>query len=127
MSKLKVGGDLKTKYAGHLHRFTHRQIKDLLNAAGFEIFKIPYSYHLFGQILDLIQWLAAAVRATVLEPGGVDLNDLEPKTRYNVVKVLASGGYHFCTRSLEVISLYESTFFKGIPRSMAVYVLARKQ
>lgn len=54
MWKTNVAADLKEKRVGHVQRFTHTSIIELLRGCGFEITDVSYSMHWAGQVKDIL-------------------------------------------------------------------------
>lgn len=127
LSKTGRLGNLKKEYGGHIQRFTQKEVKSLIRGAGFEIVKINYSYHLFGQILDVIQWLSASIRMRS-RIGNTDSPDSEissfQKRGWGWELVLRF--YGVFTHCLEIISYCESKFLARLPVAMAIDVTAVK-
>jgi len=57
LGRLGLGADLKERHAGHVQRFTHRGILDLLRKEGFLLEKVTYSMHPLGQVRDILTYL----------------------------------------------------------------------
>jgi SAM-dependent methyltransferase len=57
MWRLGVLGDLKERHAGHVQRFTHTAVRQLIEQKGFDIVRITYSMHFTGQLRDVIVYL----------------------------------------------------------------------
>lgn len=52
---------LKKKYAGHIQRFSTREIISLFQKSGFKMKEVYFSEHFFGQILDISYFWALEV------------------------------------------------------------------
>ncbi|MBI4301044.1 MAG: class I SAM-dependent methyltransferase [Chloroflexi bacterium] len=57
MSRLKLAADLKKRHLGHIQRFSHRHLWELLSGHGLNIKRYTYSMHPFGQMKDIIAYL----------------------------------------------------------------------
>lgn len=53
LNKLKIGHNLTRKHAGHINRFTKKEIIELFKAYNFKVLDISYSTYLLGQFIDL--------------------------------------------------------------------------
>lgn len=54
MWKANIGADLKEKRVGHIQRFTHRSLTQLLETCGLRVTDVSYSMHWTGQIKDIL-------------------------------------------------------------------------
>ncbi|MEK7215035.1 MAG: class I SAM-dependent methyltransferase [Chloroflexota bacterium] len=54
MWKTGVGAGIKERSVGHVQRFTHRSITNLLIGRGFNISTVSYSMHPMGQVKDVL-------------------------------------------------------------------------
>jgi SAM-dependent methyltransferase len=68
MWRLGVLSDLKERHAGHVQRFTHAEVRQLLTQEGFQISTIRYGMHLFGQLRDVLGYLPEEGWAASLLP-----------------------------------------------------------
>lgn len=124
--KIKLGGDIKKIHAGHIQRFTSKNIKRIIKESGFKIVSIKYSYHAVGQLLDFIQWAATSLRKNA-EARNVDVKTL--KSGNNAHKIIKAGFkvYYLLIHMLEIVSYYETKLLYKIKPSMAIDITAEKK
>jgi ubiquinone/menaquinone biosynthesis C-methylase UbiE len=120
--KIGIFGDLKSKHAGHLQRFTHEKVRNIIEATGLKIIEIEHSFHFFGQILDFLQWAATALKRRS-QKGFSEQGRTHPAQD---AKSLIFRTWKFCVNFLEILSFYESCLFKHIGKSMALDVTVIK-
>lgn len=53
LRKFNIGTDLTKMYAGHINRFSKRELVGLMKLYGFETKRIRYSEHVLGQLLGI--------------------------------------------------------------------------
>jgi ubiquinone/menaquinone biosynthesis C-methylase UbiE len=125
LKKLKLGGDIKKKHAGHIQQFAFQDIMSLCKSYGFRIMDMKYSYHLFGQILDLIQWYAFLFRFN-RSKGDVPKNnsDQDADTGISITFKVLLFLYRIIISVLEKISYYESVILSNVTVSMAFDITA---
>ena len=56
--KLKLGGDLKVRHGDHIQRFERSSFIRQIEEAGFSIKRVRYSMHYFGQVKDVLTYVA---------------------------------------------------------------------
>jgi ubiquinone/menaquinone biosynthesis C-methylase UbiE len=122
-------GELKSKYAGHVHRFTHKGIVKKIGEHGFDMVRLRYSVHLVGQVLDFLQWTAASLRRDLSfeETADEESNGVKKYGPAGLRWRFIFGVYRFIVRFLDVVSYYETKLLGRIGLAMAVDISFRKR
>jgi len=94
----------KTKYAGHLVKFSQKSILTIARLCGFRIKKIRYSYYFFMQLLDILYYLFFAKEAKL----SIEEN---LKALKGIKKIILTNGKNF----LVFLSNLESFIWQKIP------------
>lgn len=113
--------DLTRLYAGHIHYFSRRSLRVLIESAGFSIRTVRYSEHVLGQIIGVVSFFL--VHRAARRKVGQQLNNEEyfsdSAVQQNyLVKVLK--------QLINIFIFYESALFRFIP-SPNVHITARKR
>src|SRR3989339_1971960 len=58
LRKFNAGTDLTKMYAGHINRFSKKELVGIMKSYGFEIKKIRYSEHVLGQLLGIFSFFS---------------------------------------------------------------------
>lgn len=58
LRKCNIGSDLTKMYAGHINRFSKKELVRLITSFGFEVERIRYSEHIIGQLLGLVSFFS---------------------------------------------------------------------
>lgn len=58
LRKCNIGSDLTKMYAGHINRFSKKELVNLVTSFGFEVKRIRYSEHVIGQLLGLASFFS---------------------------------------------------------------------
>jgi ubiquinone/menaquinone biosynthesis C-methylase UbiE len=112
------------RHAGHLAHMRHTQVTAMVEAAGFEVVGLSYSYHLLGQILDVATF---AVREMVFrrQESGSD----RPKAYYDR-SALSNGAlqcaYGPARRAAEAVTYAEARLLSWCPWALGLHVTARR-
>lgn len=56
--KMRFGGDLKVRHGDHIQRFERTSLLRQIEEAGFSVSRIHYSMHAFGQMKDILTYVA---------------------------------------------------------------------
>lgn len=107
--RLRIAPDLKRDLAGHIQRFTRRQVMELMQRYGLICRHIRYSYHFYGQLFDLWvlwhRWLRATIHAR-----GPSLVD----------RLLDTIPWYRIIRLAEMPAYFESRLLERIPAGMGL-------
>ncbi len=124
LRRIGIWGDLKEKHAGHIKFFKIKGINKTFHNRGFNIVKQLYSYHLIGQILDVLQWKATAIRR---EEGNSSMREIADSggEKRSILSYFFKA-YKGITKILGNLSYYESKIFSRIPFAMATDITLEK-
>jgi len=117
LRKIGVGGDLTQKHAGHINYFSRASLRQLFLKSSWQMARIHYSEHLFGQLLGIAAFVLMDRAAK--RQGDVQINNETYFTANGeqVSKILKN-----IVNSLVYL---ESSFLKYIP-SPNVHLVVRK-
>lgn len=129
MWKLKIGHNLKKRYAGHIQRFTRKDIHKFIKDAGFKIIKETFSFHFIGQIYDIFfDYLPRIFQKNKIDDkqredafSVKDKISRSLKMRGIILTLWAILG-HF----VEIAAFYESQILKNFPLAIGVHITCRK-
>jgi ubiquinone/menaquinone biosynthesis C-methylase UbiE len=130
MWKLKIGHNLKRKYAGHIQRLTRQNIHDFIKEARLKIIKETFSFHLIGQIYDIFfdylprkfqrKKTIGCKRKEVFSVRDKILRSLEERGIFLTLWVILG-------RLVETAAFYESEILKDCPLAMGIHLTCRKE
>jgi ubiquinone/menaquinone biosynthesis C-methylase UbiE len=63
LNKINVGNHLKNKWAGHIHRFSSKELAKIVSRNNFKLLTMKYDLFPIGQIIDLSLFLRKEIRA----------------------------------------------------------------
>ncbi len=129
LTRIGAGEKLKEKWYGHLHKFTGREVLELLKQRGLVITDIKYDAHpfwqFFGFVLGVFSWevrsrLTGKVESSTPLAKGA-------KSRPSLLKRIVRPFWSIILRVLYLIAYVESSLLGSVPVAGAVEVTARKQ
>jgi ubiquinone/menaquinone biosynthesis C-methylase UbiE len=127
LKKINRKFNLKEIHAGHIQSFSFDDIIKLCSTYGFEVLDTKYSYHFFGQLLDMIQWSAYAL-GNKSESFHNFYSENTNSVRHKKWSLffLFLYIYRSVIKILEIISYYESLLLSRCKFSMSVDITAKK-
>lgn len=130
MWKLKMGHNLKRKYAGHIQRLSKQDIHYFIKDEQFKIIEETFSFHFLGQIYDIFfDYLPRKFQKK-------KIIDYEMKqaisVRDKISRSLKERGiiltlWAILGRLIEIAAFYESQILKSFPLAMGVHLTCKKE
>jgi len=112
------------RHAGHVSHFRHAEVIALAEQAGLEIVNVQYSYHLLGQVLDVVTF---AAREVIFRRGSA--GQAQPEAYYDR-SVLGSSRtawlYGSVRRLVEVMTFAEARLLGDCRWALGVHLTARR-
>lgn len=129
MWKVKIGHNLKKKYAGHIQRLTSKKVRKLINDNQFSIAKETFSFHGLGQINDIFfDYLPRIFTKNKIDPN----KRIKAQTaKDKIIRSIKERGllltfWLMLGRIIEVAAFYESEILKYFPGAIGLHITSYK-
>ncbi|MDP2649505.1 MAG: methyltransferase domain-containing protein [bacterium] len=119
LSKFKGFRKFRYKYLGHIHAFSRKSLKQMIEGGGFEINKNDFSWFYFSQIIDILYYPLLAVLGKGPE---FSLNEFGKKGK-NIDNIFVK----YLRYSLGLIENVEDIVTAKIPIGFFDFIIAHKK
>lgn len=119
--KTGISPDLK-KFVGHIQKFNEKIITDKLTQNGFRPVKLNYSYHYFGQLMDILLFTAIKYKTMFnlyykLNEGKTTGNSQKPSLFARILEYLLVR----LKDAIHLLAYYESKFLENNPWAIGLH------
>jgi ubiquinone/menaquinone biosynthesis C-methylase UbiE len=129
MWKIRLGHNLKRKYAGHIQRLTGGETHRLLKDCGFTVIKETYSFHFLGQIYDI--FFDYLPRIFTKNKIALDRREQLSGIKNKITRSIRERGilltfWFMLGRVVEILAFLESEILKYFPIAMGLHITSTK-